>query len=157
MRTHDLASWESILKFTLSQSGGGGENGGTATSMSEEEKEWLKKALTEMMAAVEDDVSAMKRCLAFVSLSEDSLIDAGGGGDAGDMFEKKCEHLEELADLVENIDTARDLYKIGGVSVLFMSICSIAVYRWPFSFHDSRWMPVFARLQLITVANSLED
>lgn len=108
--------WPGLYKWAARYSDGTGAS--SYDRLSESDKQWLTAALNE---GVVDNVDRMRAIKAFLdSTTDDSKALA-----------QKCELLEELTEIVENIDFARDLHKIGGLQTLLALLSSPhAALRW---------------------------
>lgn len=105
----DMNFWKGLFEWSMKyQSDGSGNAQG---SLSESDKEWLGEALRSAM------VDLGKR---LVDIKE-SLDDVGGedvSSISTTTIQEKEKLLDELLDLVESIDQAKDLSSIGGLSTL---------------------------------------
>eukprot|EP00658_Telonema_sp_P-2_P066661 TRINITY_DN5562_c0_g1_i2.p1 TRINITY_DN5562_c0_g1~~TRINITY_DN5562_c0_g1_i2.p1 ORF type:complete len:306 (-),score=95.25 TRINITY_DN5562_c0_g1_i2:299-1216(-) len=96
--------WLGLLRWSLSYTDGTGKS--VAKEMSAERRAFLEKAMSEMMI---DEAKRMKEIVA--QLSEIGANPEDQAGDAAPLF-------EELEDIVENLDAAWDLVKMGAMAPL---------------------------------------
>uniref|UniRef100_A0A7S0RII3 TOG domain-containing protein n=1 Tax=Pyramimonas obovata TaxID=1411642 RepID=A0A7S0RII3_9CHLO len=93
--------WAGLLKWSLAHSDGTAP----AREISDEERQWFAEA---MKAHTVDDVAIMQQIGAFlVKESEDGVSEE-------EMVQTKEDLLQELMDIVDHVDRARDLKVIGG-------------------------------------------
>lgn len=97
--------WAGLLKWSLSHSDGTAP----AREISEEDRKWFAEAVK---ANTVDDVAIMQQIGAFlVQESEEGVSEE-------EMVQTKEDLLEELMDIVDHVDRARDLKVIGGFNTV---------------------------------------
>lgn len=98
--------WQALLRWSAQHS-----DGTVPTrAMDETERAWLESALRQNMI---DEVQRMKEISYVLELEEPP-----DGYDEEQFIDAKAELLEEMQDLVESIDNARDLKGVGGFGAL---------------------------------------
>lgn len=99
-----MVSWPGLLKWSLSHSDSTNES--NFRPMDEETRKWLKEAL-EFYAV--DEIEVLKRASEILSRQE--------MGNEREL-DIKLEALEEIHSLIENLEAARNLVKVGGLAHL---------------------------------------
>lgn len=109
-----MAGLKGILKWTLGQTEE--SDGTTAATTSAEDREWLLKAMDAMMV---DQVDVLQECV-------DALKSGGDSSSNSDeaIVELQERALDQLMDVVEDINYARDLGTIGGLEPLLALLSS---------------------------------
>mmetsp|Transcript_42489 Transcript_42489/g.51565 ORF Transcript_42489/g.51565 Transcript_42489/m.51565 type:complete len:306 (-) Transcript_42489:435-1352(-) len=102
--------WKGLLKWSLSESDGTRP----AKEVSEADKKWFAEAMSSFV----DEVEVMRQINAYLRREPEE------GVTEEEMVEVKEGILEELQDIVESIDRARDLKQIGGFPVLMELLAS---------------------------------
>lgn len=96
--------WLGLLKWSLAYQDGTGQS--AATEMSAEKRQWLEKAMEELVV---DEAKLMAEAV-------DRLVEGAAGGlPAGDEARDQFENLTEI---VENLDAASNLVKMGKIEPL---------------------------------------
>ncbi|KAK3250307.1 hypothetical protein CYMTET_28944 [Cymbomonas tetramitiformis] len=103
--------WSGLLKWSLNYCDGTTK----PQELPAEERAWLEAAMKDQVI---DEVSVMKQINGFLSK------EAEEGVSEAELVETKEELLEELQDIVDSIDRARDLTSIGGFPVLMELLSS---------------------------------
>lgn len=119
----DMGKWKGLFEWSMKYQDGTRE-GGAPQPLDPEKKAWLEQALQEFM---KDFADRMKEINA--SLAADSSSSAADGGDnnsssGGTSLADKEALCDELMEIVENVDYARDLHKIGGLPTLLSLLSS---------------------------------
>lgn len=105
----DMNFWKGLFEWSMKYQSDGSSNDAHA-SLSGADREWLEEALRGAMVDLGKRLEDIK----------DSLDDDAQGGSTEHRvtIEEKEKLLDELLDLVESIDQAKDLSSIGGLSTL---------------------------------------
>jgi hsp70-interacting protein len=101
----DMNFWKGLFEWSMKYQSDGTSQ--TQGSLSESDKEWLEEALKGAMVDLGKRLEDIKESL-----------DGEGSSQAPATIEEKEQLLDELLDLVESIDQAKDLSSIGGLSTL---------------------------------------
>ncbi|KAK9806566.1 hypothetical protein WJX73_001929 [Symbiochloris irregularis] len=96
-------SWPGLYKWAARYSDG--TESSSAASISEEDRQWLVAAMQEGMVDNTETMKAIKHFLDSGTADEEAVA-------------QKKSLLEELTEIVENVDNARDLNRIGGIRTL---------------------------------------
>lgn len=100
--------WKGLFEWSMKYQSDGTSN--IQGSLSEVDKEWLEEALRGAMVDLGKRLEDIKECL------DDGTPE--GSSQTPATIEEKERLLDELLDLVESIDQAKDLSSIGGLSTL---------------------------------------
>jgi hsp70-interacting protein len=104
--------WKALFEWSIAQQGDGTTSQSTAAPIPDADRKWLEEAL----AAGVVDLS--KQLVEIKAQLEMSLPASATEADIAQDEEHKARLLDELLDLVESIDQAKDLSTIGGLSTL---------------------------------------
>ncbi len=106
-----MVDWPGLLKWTLTQSDGCKLNT-DAKPMSPEEQKWLQQAIESY------SIDEAKRMKEVIKELEEPEVEGGSKQDE----EKRLNLVEDLTDLVEGLENARDLIRMGVYSSLVSSM-----------------------------------
>ncbi|KAK2077076.1 hypothetical protein QBZ16_004710 [Prototheca wickerhamii] len=104
----DMNLWKGLFEWSLQHQDGAG----TAQPMSESERQWLEEAMKSSMVDLGRRMGEIKE-----SLDARASGERSGAEPAAELAEAE-RLLDELQDIVETIDAARDLATIGGLDTL---------------------------------------
>merc|ERR1711977_323325 len=97
--------WLGLLKWSLAYSDGTGES--TAQEMAPEKREWLEAAMKELVV---DEAQLSKDCV-------DELVELSASDELGeDKLSRVDELFEQVEDIVESLDSALNLIKMGSMA-----------------------------------------
>lgn len=108
----DMAKWRGLFEWSMKYQDGARAGGGSAPQpLDPEKKAWLDNALQEFMKDFADRMKEINSTL-------------GGSGDSSSSLADKEALCDELMEIVENVDYARDLHTIGGLPTLLSLMSS---------------------------------
>lgn len=109
--------WKALFEWSIRhQDGTSSTSSSTAAPLSDTDRQWLEEALASGMVDLSKQLVEIKTQL------ETSLPSSATQEDVDRDTENKARLLDELLDLVESIDQAKDLSTIGGLSTLLRVI-----------------------------------
>ncbi len=113
-------NWLGLLKWSLQYSDG--TSGSSCNAMSDDDKEWLKRAMSDL---VKDEPNRMNEVLNELKQFIEGINATGNVND--EQIGQIETLLEELQDIVEQIDMAQICVKFGGLTCLLLLLESVLV------------------------------
>ncbi|KAI8476191.1 MAG: armadillo-type protein [Monoraphidium minutum] len=143
----DMGKWKGMFDWSMKYQDGTRPTDYGAVEMTEEKKQWLERAMQEFMKDLGERMKEIKAALDAPTATDapttpDAPAPAPGGQQqqaaqedtaaaaAAALAEKEA-LLDELVEIVESVDQARDLHKAGGLDTLLALMrCPHASLRW---------------------------
>ncbi|KAF8059979.1 RMDN1 [Scenedesmus sp. PABB004] len=131
----DIGKWRGLFNWSMKfQDGTSATDYASAQELSPEKREWLERALADMMKDFAERMQEINTALTGDAGDAGGAAGEGGGdggGGGGASLAEREALCDELLEIVESVDHARDLHTIGGLPTLLALTSSLhASLRW---------------------------
>eukprot|EP00775_Hariotina_reticulata_P008959 gene8959-9135_t len=125
----DMGKWKGLFEWSMQHQDGSNSKESHIQELDPAKKEWLDKALSDFMKDFADRMKEIKDALSADEsrLGQQEQANGAAGASSGTTHLSLAEKealCDELMELVESLDHARDLHKIGGLPTLLQLMSS---------------------------------